>query len=137
MANVLKAINTSEWASPIVTVRKPNGQIEVCADFKVGINPQIEVDRYPIPKVEELFYKLKGGQYFSKFDLSEAYHQVELTDESKKFLVINTPFELYQYQRLPFGVASAPGIFQRFMEELVSGMVGCATYLDRHHNWSH
>lgn len=53
-----------------------------------------------------------------------------LSDTSKKLMVINTPFGLFQYQRMPFGISSAPGIFQRFMEEVISGISGCAVYLD-------
>lgn len=129
-SGVLKSIKSSEWASPIVIVKKPTGQIRICADFKVSVNSQIEIDRYPIPRIEELFHKLQGGQYFSKIDLSEAYLQIELTDEAKKIMVINTPFGLYQYQRLPFGIASAPGIFQRLMDEVTASIPGCAVYLD-------
>lgn len=101
---VLKSVTSSDWAAPIVVVKKPNGKLRICADFKVTINPQIEVDRYPIPRIEELFHKLQGGKFFTKIDLSEAYLQVELSDVAKKFMVINTPFGLFQFQRMPFGV---------------------------------
>lgn len=59
------------------------------ADFKDTVNPQIEVDRYPIPRIDELFHKLQGGKYFTKIDLSEAYLQVELADLGEKIMVIN------------------------------------------------
>lgn len=127
---VIEPINSSEWASPIVVVPKPNGSIRVCADFKVTLNPQIKTERYPIPRIEELFHKLQGGRYFSKIDLSEAYLQIELSDAAKRIMVINTPFGLYQYKRMPFGIASAPAIFQRFMEETLADIPGCAIYLD-------
>ncbi|XP_037942747.1 uncharacterized protein K02A2.6-like [Teleopsis dalmanni] len=127
---VLKAIRSSVWAAPIVVVSKPNGKLRICADFRIGVNSQIEIDRYSIPRIEELFYKLQGGQFFTKIDLSEAYLQVELSDATKEFLVINTPFGLFQFQRLPFGIASAPGIFQRLMEEVTAGIPNCAVYLD-------
>ncbi|XP_017480324.1 PREDICTED: uncharacterized protein K02A2.6-like [Rhagoletis zephyria] len=129
-AEVLKPIRVSEWAAPIVVVRKPNGKFRICADFKVALNSQIQIDRYPIPRIEELFHKLQGGKYFTKIDLSDAYLQVNLTDEAKKFTVINTPFGLFQFQSMPFGMASAPGIFQRFMEEVIAGVPHCAVYLD-------
>ncbi|XP_055910825.1 uncharacterized protein K02A2.6-like [Eupeodes corollae] len=96
----------------------------------ITVNPQIEIDRYPIPRIEELFHKLSGGQLFTKIDLSDAYLQIELTESSKKLMVINTPFGLFQFERLPFGIASAPGIFQRIMEGVVAGIPGCAVYLD-------
>lgn len=129
-SGILKSVNFSRWAAPIVAVKKPNGKVRICGDFKVTVNPQIEIDRYPIPRIEELFHKLQGGQFFTKVDLSDAYLQVELSEESKKLMVINTHSGLFQYQRLPFGVASAPGIFQRLMEEVTAGIPMCAVYLD-------
>ena len=77
-----------------------------------------KLDRYPIPKVEDLFAKLSGGKTFTKLDLSQTYQQL-LLDDSKKYAVINTHKCLYQYTRLPYGVSSAPGIFQRTMETLM------------------
>lgn len=127
--DILEPVNYSEWASPIVVVKKPNNSIRLCADFKVTLNSQIDVGRYPIPRIEDLFHKLQGGQYFSKIDLSEAYLQIELTDDSK-FVVINTPLGLYRYKRMSFGIASAPAIFQRLMEKIIAGIPMCAVYLD-------
>lgn len=63
-SKVLKPVSASEWASPIVVVNKPNGKIRVCGDFKVNINSQLEIDRFPIPRIEELFQKLKEGSFF-------------------------------------------------------------------------
>ncbi|XP_036340533.1 uncharacterized protein K02A2.6-like [Rhagoletis pomonella] len=128
--NILKPIGTCEWAAPIVVVKKPDGKLRICADFKVGVNSQIEVDRYPIPRIEELFHNLQGGQYFTKIDLSEAYLQIESTEMSKRFMVITTPFGLFQFQRMPFGISSAPGLFQKFMEEVIADIPHCAVYLD-------
>lgn len=127
---ILKPVNASDWAAPIVVIKKPNGKIRICADFKVTVNPQIEIDRYPIPRIEELFHRLSGGQLFTKIDLSDAYLQIELTESAKRIMVINTPFGLYQYERMPFGIASAPGIFQKIMEGIVADIPGCAVYLD-------
>ena len=66
----------SEWATPIVVVQKPNGKVRICRDYKVTVNPQLHVDQHPIPRVDELFAKLQGGQHFSKLDMSDAYLQV-------------------------------------------------------------
>ena len=129
-AGIIKSVKTSQWAAPIVVVPKPNGKIRICGDFKVTVNPQLDIERYPIPRSEELFHKLQNGQYFSKIDLADAYLQIELDEEAKKMAVINTPFGLFQYQRLPFGIASAPAIFQCFMEQVIAGIPYCATFLD-------
>ncbi|XP_037813440.1 uncharacterized protein K02A2.6-like [Lucilia sericata] len=127
---IWKPVKFSQWASPLVIVPKSNNKIRICADFKVTINPQMDVEQYPIPRIRDLFHKLKNGKLFSKIDLSDAYLQIEVDEESKNLLVVNTPLGLYQYQRLPFGVASAPAIFQRLIEQTISGIPGCVNYLD-------
>ncbi|RXN15994.1 putative protein K02A2.6-like protein [Labeo rohita] len=88
------------------------------------------LEQYPIPCLEDLCSTLSGGKKFSKLDLSHAYQQVVVDEESQKFLTINTQRGLFTYQRLPFGVASAPAIFQRIMEGLVQGIPKVAVYLD-------
>jgi hypothetical protein len=108
---------------------KPSGAVRICGDFKVTVNPQIKVDQYPLPRPEELFASLNGGQQFTKLDFSEAYLQVELDEEAQKYLVINTHKGLYRYKRLPFGVSSAPAIFQQVMDQVVQGLKGVACYL--------
>lgn len=110
---VLEPIQHAEWAAPIVAVLKKDEQknIRVCGDFKCTVNAASKLDRYPIPKIEDLFAKLAGGKYFSKLDMSQAYQQVPLDEESKQYVVINTHKGLFRYNRLPFGIASAPGIF--------------------------
>ena len=88
------------------------------------------MDRYPIPKVNDLFAKLGQGKLFSKLDLSHEYQQLPLDEESKKYVVVNTHKGLFQYTRLPFGISSAPGIFQRVIESLLQGIEGVVVYLD-------
>ena len=94
------------------------------------MNPVSKLDRYPIPKVEVLFAALGGGKLFSKIDLTQAYQQLPLDDESKQYVVINTHKGLFRYTRLPFGISSAPGIFQRVIESVLQGIPGVITYLD-------
>ena len=77
------------------------------------MNRVLKCDIYPIPRIEDLFTRIAGGQQFATLDLDRAYQQLVLDEESRKYVVINTHLGLYQYNRLPFGVLSAPGIFQR------------------------
>ena len=84
------------------------------------VNPVAKLDRYPVPKAEDLFATLSNGKLFMKLDLRQAYHQLLLDDESKKYVVINTTKGLFQYTRLPYGISSAPGIFHREMETLAT-----------------
>ncbi|XP_045536272.1 uncharacterized protein K02A2.6-like [Papilio machaon] len=127
---VLKPVDHSEYASPIVPVLKRNGSVRICADYSVSINKQLVVEQFPLPTVNELFSKLHGGEQFTKLDLSSAYNQLCLDEDSQKLTCINTHRGLYQYTRLVFGLSSAPAIFQRAMETVLSGLDGVLCLLD-------
>ena len=128
---ILTPIQYSDWAAPIVPVMKADRQsVRICGDFKQTVNKVLPLDKYPIPKIEDLFSQVAGGQKFTKLDMSQAYQQICLDDESKKYVVVNTTKGLFQYNRLPFGISSAPGIFQRVMENLLRGIPKVVVYLD-------
>ena len=127
----LEPVEIAEWAAPIVAVlKRDKNSVRICGDFSVTVNPVSKLDKYPIPRVEDLFARLRKGKCFSKLDLSQAYQQLPLDEESKKYVVINTHRGLFQYTRLPFGISSAPGIFQRVIESLLQGIDGVVVYLD-------
>ena len=108
----IEPVEFAEWAAPIVAVlKRDRNTVRICGDFSVTVNPVSKLDRYPIPKVEDLFARLSTGKHFSKLDLSQAYQQVPLEDDSKKYVVINTHRGLFRYTRLPFGISSAPVFF--------------------------
>lgn len=127
---VLRPVEHSEYASPIVPVLKRDGSVRVCVDYSVSINKQLVVDQYPLPTITELFSKLCGGKKFTKLDLSMAYNQFCLDNESQKYTCINTHRGLFAYTRLVFGLTSAPAIFQRAMENLLAGIDGVLVLLD-------
>ena len=79
----------------------------------MSVNPALKLDRYSIPKAEDLLATLAGGKSFTKLDLNQAYTQLALDKESKELTVINTHKGLYYYTKLPFGVPSALGIYQK------------------------
>ena len=114
---VIEKVNHSDWATPIVPVPKEDQSVCICGDYKVTINPALHIDQFPLPKPEDHFATLAGGTKFTKLDLSHAYLQVLLDPESRKYVTVNTHQGLYQYNRLPFGVASAPAMFQETMEK--------------------
>lgn len=93
---VLSKVRHNEWAAPVVAVPKKDGHIRLCGDYKVPVNPVLEVDQYPLPRPNELYATLSGGNLFTTLDLSHAY----------------THRGLYQYTHLPFGITSSPVIFQ-------------------------
>ena len=136
---ILSKVEYSEWATPIVPVVKRvvpvvkpvvNGSVRVCRDFKVSVNPVLLAEQYPLPRIEDIFANLAGGKHFSKLDLRQAYHQMEVTEESKKYFTINTHKGLFQYNRLIFGVTSNPAIWQRAIDQVLQGIPGTQCILD-------
>ena len=110
---------------------KRRRQIRICGDYKVTVNPVLAVDQYPLPKPDDLFTALSGGKRFTKLDLKHAYQQMRLEDSAKELVItINTHKGLYQFNQLPFGVASAPAIFQRTMDVILQGLPGVICYID-------
>ena len=131
MEGIIEPVQYAQWAAPIVPVLKSDKlSIRICGDFKMTVNQASRLDRYPIPRVEDLFATLAGGKSFTKLDLSQAYLQLLLEEESRKYVTINTTRGLFQFNRLPFGVSSAPGIFQRAMENLLQQIPGVVVYID-------
>ena len=92
------------------------GGVQVCGDYEVTCNPYLEPDQYPLPNPSDLLASLAGGKCFSKVDLSDAYMQISLTEESRACVTINTHQGLYKYTHLLFGVLPAPAIFQTIMD---------------------
>ncbi|XP_060607830.1 uncharacterized protein K02A2.6-like [Ruditapes philippinarum] len=126
----VEKVTHSEWATPIVPVPKSNVDIRICGDFKVTINPVLEVDQHPLPQIEHIFASLGKGKKFSKIVLKNAYLQLEVDDESKKLLKISIHKGLFRYNRLVFGVASAPAIFQRLIEQIMEDIPNVQVILD-------
>ena len=117
---IYEPVTYSQWAAPIVPVVKEDGSVRICGDYKVTVNPAAKCDNYPVPRTEDLLATLNGGEKFTKLDLSHAYQQLLLDEQSQECLTINTHKGLYKPTRLQFGVHSAAGIFQREMEKRLS-----------------
>ena len=128
-AGIITRIDSSDWAAPLVVVPKADNSLRLCGDYKVTINQVIKQETYPLPNAEDLFASL-AGDVFTKLDLDAAYQQLQLTENSKQYLVVNTHQGLYQYERLSFGVSTAPSIFQRVMDQILQGIDGVTCYLD-------
>ncbi|XP_062710183.1 uncharacterized protein K02A2.6-like [Aedes albopictus] len=117
----------SDWAAPIVVIRKSNVSVRICGDNPTGLNDALESDRHPLPHSDDIFAELAGCRYFSCIDLSDAYPQVEVEESSRRLPTISTHKGLFQYNRLPSGVKSAPGAFQSIIDSMVPGV---KPYLD-------
>ncbi|XP_060742372.1 uncharacterized protein K02A2.6-like [Tachysurus vachellii] len=128
--NIIEPVKHSEWAAPVVPVLKPDKTVRLCGDYKLTVNRVSKLEQYPIPRLDDLFATLSGGQKFTKLDMSHAYHQIALDAESKKYVTVNTHKGLFTYHVLPFGVSSSPAIFQRTMEGVLQGIPCVAVFLD-------
>lgn len=127
---VLEKVTYSLWATPLVCVPKKDGRVRLCGDYKVTLNQVLNVEQYPLPKPEDLFATLAGGDKFTVLDLTQAYQQLLLDVDSRQYVTVNTHRGLYRYTRLPYGLASAPAIFQRVMDTILQGLPGVICYID-------
>ena len=117
----LVPVESSEWASPIVVVHKRDGSIRICGDFKIFINSVVFQQVYPLPTPEEMFSMLANGESYTKLDLARAYKQMAVKKECQHLLTINTYMGLFQYTRLPFGISTAPSLWQKSMAQVLQG----------------
>ena len=108
----------SPWAAPLVLVRKKDGNIRFCVDYR-KINQITHKDAYPLPRIEESLTALGSSAYFSTLDLTSGYWQVPMAPEDREKTAFTTPMGLFEFNRMPFGLCNAPGTFQRLMEHFL------------------
>lgn len=114
--------STSEYASPILLVRKKNGDFRLCIDYR-ALNAITVKERFPLPHIEDQLSKLAGKTVFTSLDLYAGYHNIKLHSDSIDKTAFITPDGHYEYLRVPFGLANAPSVFMRVIQKLVK-MVG-------------
>ena len=126
---IIEKIDSSEWVSNMVVVKKSDGDIRICCDLS-SANKAVVADKFPLPTMEELSRDLAGSKYFSKIDLKGAYLQVRLADSARDLTAMITPIGLYRWKRLPFGLSSAPSAFQKIITDILTGCEGARNLLD-------
>ena len=99
--------SSSLWASPVVLVKKKDGSICFCVDYR-KINQVAKFDAYPMPRVEDVLEEVGPAKYISTLDLVRGYWQVPMSEESKEKMAFTTPFGLYEFNVMPFGLHTAP-----------------------------
>ena len=127
---IIKHVTSAPCAAPIVPVIKRSGDIRLCGDFSVTYNKCAEPSKYPILNLEHFASCFRGCSYFSKLDMSQAYHQVAVHPESQKWLTVNTHLGLFVFTRIPNGIHSAPAEFQMIMDKTLAGIPKGVCYLD-------
>ncbi|XP_046968007.1 uncharacterized protein K02A2.6-like [Vanessa cardui] len=127
---IITKIDHSEWGTPIVPIVKPNGSIRLCADYKITLNKVIEDEKYPIPVIEDIFSEMNGGKIFCTLDISQAYLNMEMDEESALLQTLSTHKGIYKVNRLMFGVKVAPNLWQKFMDKILQGLEGVKCFFD-------
>ena len=121
----------SEWAAPLVLVRKKDGVLRVCVDYRDFNNATVK-DGYPMPNIDDLIYRLNELEIATIFDLVEGYNQVEMKEEHKPLCAFATDWGLFEPNVMTFGLTNAPVTFQRMMNETLGDEIDkcCLVYLD-------
>lgn len=109
--------SSSPYASPIVLVKKKDGSLRMCVDYR-QLNSKTRKDAFPLPRIEESLDALTGARWFSTLDLASGYNQVAVREGDRPKTAFCTPFGLFEWNRMPFGLCNAPSTFQRLMQRI-------------------
>ena len=121
--------SNSPWSSPLHVVPKANGKLRPCGNYR-RLNEMTVDDKYPLPHIHDFNERLLGSTIFSKVDLIRGYHQVPVAEKDIQKTAIVTPFGLWEYVRMPFGLKNAAQRFQRLMDKILDGLPWAFVYLD-------
>ncbi|XP_046973981.1 uncharacterized protein K02A2.6-like [Vanessa cardui] len=129
-ADIIEEVNgPSAWVSPMVPVLKENGEVRICIDMRRA-NEAIIRENHPLPTMDELLPNFRQAKYFSRLDIKNAFHQLEIDESSRYITTFSTSKGLFRYKRLMFGVSCAPEMFQKVLERLLLGCEGTANFID-------
>nr|XP_049467133.1 uncharacterized protein K02A2.6-like [Anopheles coluzzii] len=124
-------VEVSEWASPTHIVIKKNGGIRITGNYKPTVNPKMLIDEHPIPKIEDIFNKMKGAALFCHLDVTDAYTHLPIDEDFRHILTLNTSTHgLIRPKRAVYGAANIPAIWQRRMETILQGLTNVVSFFD-------
>lgn len=124
---IMRVDQPTEWVSSMVAVLH-NGRVRICIDPS-DLNKVIKREHYPMRTIEEVVSAIPGAKIFSVLDAKSGFLQIELDEASSFLTTFNTPLGRFRWLRLPFGIKSAPEIFQHIMDHMLEGIEGAMTYL--------
>ena len=128
--DIIAAVTTpTAWINSMVVVPKANGKLRICLDPK-DLNRAILREHYPLPTIEDVATRLHGAKVFTKLDVRSGFWHVMLDEKSSFLTTFQTPFGRFRWKRMPFGISSAPEVFQRRMHELIEGLQGVEVVAD-------
>lgn len=117
--DIIEEVNgSSKWVSPIVPILKENGDVRICVDMRRA-NAAIIRENHPLPTMDKLLPRVRDAKYFSKLDIRDAFHQLELHPDARHITTFITSRGLFRYKRLMFGITCAPEIFQKTIERIL------------------
>ena len=119
----------TDWCAPMVPVLKKNGKVRICVDLKKS-NEAVERERFMLPTLEDVAPKLTGAKVFSTLDAANGFYQLPLDEDSSKLTTFITPMGRFCFRRLPFGINSAPEIFQKKMTDILDNQDGAEACMD-------
>jgi hypothetical protein len=121
----------SPFASPILCVRKPNGDLRICVDYR-KLNALTRKDVYPIPRIDELLARPSKAKWLTKFDIRAAFNKIRMDPESEEYTTFRTRYGTYKCKVLPFGLCNGPATYQRYMNDVLIEYLDdfCIAYLD-------
>ena len=117
------------WCAGMVVASKKNGGIRICIDFKL-LNNYVQREVHPLPKVDDVLAQLAGAKVFSKLDANSGFWQIPLAEQSRLLTTFITPYGRYCFNKLPFGICSAPEHFQKRMSQILEGLDGVLCQMD-------
>ncbi len=126
---VERVTEPSEWVHPMQIAFKPDGRLRICMDPRY-LNQFLERAIFPFPSLDQVFSSIKGAKYFSKIDLTWGFWNLLLDEESSKLCTFVTPWGVFRYKRLPFGVSPAPEVFHRVLADVLRDIPGVIHYVD-------